>query len=153
MGRHLRYLLPLITLLVSAALLQIASAQTPMQIIGSGGKTWPVAVSGLKNLGGDDQQAISSKFDRILSTDLVLSGYYTLVDPHTFIEDPQKSGYELGQFNLDDWKSIHADFVVKGAVQVSGNKVQLTVRLFDVYQQRVVMGKTFGGDESEVPRM
>jgi len=124
-----------------------------MVIPGAGGQTWPVAVSGLKNLGGDEQQAISSKFDRILSTDLVLSGYYTLVDPHTFIEDPQKSGYEIGQFNLDDWKSIHAEFVVKGAVQISGNKVQLTARLFDVYGQRSVMGKTFGGDEGEVARM
>jgi TolB protein len=124
-----------------------------MVITGPSGQTWPVAVSGLKNLGGDDQQAISSKFDRILSTDLVLSGYYTLVDPHTFIEDPQKSGYELGQFNLDDWKSIHAQFVVKGAVQASGNKVQLTARLFDVYGQRAVMGKTFDGDPTEVARM
>ena len=54
----------------------------------------------------------------------MLSGYYTLVDPHTFIEDPQKSGYELGQFNFDDWKSIRAEFLVKGSVQVSGGKVQ-----------------------------
>jgi len=82
-----------------------------------------------------------------------LSGYYTLVDPHTFIEDPQKSGYELGQFNFDDWKSIRAEFVVKGAAQVSGGKVQIIVRLFDVYQQRAVTGKTFGGDVNEVPRM
>ena len=66
----------------------------------------------------------------------MLSGYYTLVDPHTFIEDPQKSGYELGQFNFDDWKSIRAEFLVKGSVQVSGGKVQITARLFDVYQQR-----------------
>ena len=132
---------------------RIAAAQVHMDITGAGGRTWPVAVSGLKNLGGDESQAVSSKFDRILSRDLMLSGYYTLVDPHTFIEDPQKSGYELGQFNLDDWKSIRAEFLVKGAVQVSGGKVQLTARLFDVYQQRAVMGKTFTGDGAEVPRM
>ncbi len=124
-----------------------------MDITGAGGQTWPVAVSGLKNLGGDDNLAISSHFDRTLSRDLLLSGYYTLVDPQTFIEDPQKSGYELGQFNFDDWKSIRAAFVVKGAVRVTEGKVQLTARLFDVYQQRAVMGKTFNGEPSEVPRM
>jgi TolB protein len=138
---------------VSLSLAGNAAAQTHMIIQGATGQTWPVAVSGLKNLGGDDDQAISSKFDRILSRDLMLSGYYTLVDPHTFIEDPQKSGYELGQFNFDDWKSIRAEFVVKGAVQVSGGKVQLTARLFDVYGQRSVMGKTFNGDAIEVPRI
>jgi TolB protein len=130
-----------------------ADAQVRMPIYGTGAQTWPVAVSGLKNLGGDDDGAVSSNFDRVLSRDLMLSGYYTLVDPHTFIEDPQKSGYELGQFNLDDWKSIHAEFVVKGAVQISGGKVQLTARLFDVYGQRAIMGKTFGGEPNEVPRM
>jgi TolB protein len=129
------------------------AAPTTMTIIGAGAQTWPVAVSGLKNLGGDDDGAASSTFDRVLSRDLMLSGYYTLVDPHTFIEDPQKSGYELGQFNLDDWKSIRAEFVVKGAVQINGGKVQLTARLFDVYQQRGIMGKTFRGDLNEVPRM
>ena len=135
MRRLLSSLLPAIALFIILALADNAAAQTPMIISGVGGRTWPVAVSGLKNLGGDDGQAISSLFDRILSRDLMLSGYYTLVDPHTFIEDPQKSGYELGQFNLDDWKSIRAEFVVKGAVQVSGGKVQLTARLFDVYQR------------------
>ena len=153
MRRLLPYLILAIALLVSFALPRTGAAQTRMLIQGAGGQTWPVAVSGLKNLGGDDQQAASSTFDRTLSTDLVLSGYYTLVDPHSFIEDPQKSGYELGQFNLDDWKSIHAEFVVKGAVQISGNKVQLTARLFDVYGARSVMGKTFNGDTNEVPRM
>ncbi len=83
----------------------------------------------------------------------MLSGYYTLVDPHTFIEDPQNSGFEIGQFNFDDWKSIRAEFLVKGSVKVAGGKVQLTARLFDVYQQRAIMGKTFNGDPSEVPRM
>src|ERR1700730_2943761 len=130
-----------------------AMAQVKMTIQGAGGKTWPIAVSGLKNLGGDDQQAASSKFDRILMRDLELSGYYTIVDPHTYIEDPQKSGYDIGQFNFADWSSIRAEFLVKGAIQINGGKVQLTAMLFDVYQQRRLTGKTFNGDAAEVPRM
>jgi TolB protein len=139
--------------LIFAVWPQAADAQIRMPIVGAGGVTWPVAVSGLKNLGGDESQVISSNFDRVLSRDLTLSGYYTLVDPHSFIEDPQKSGYELGQFNFDDWKSIRAEFLVKGSVQISGRKVNLTARLFDVYQQRSIMGRTFSGDAKEVPRM
>lgn len=143
----------LVIALIFAIWLRISAAQVHMDITGAGGRTWPVAVSGLKNLGGDDDFATSSRFDRILSRDLTLSGYYTLVDPHTFIEDPQKSGYEIGQFNFDDWKTIRAEFLVKGAVQIGGGKVQLTARLFDVYQQRAIMGKTFTGEPAEVPRM
>ncbi len=153
MRRRLSSLLPSFVFLVGLALAGNAAAQVHIDITGVGARTWPVAVSGLKNLGGDDGQTISSQFDRIVARDLMLSGYYTLVDPHTFIEDPQKSGFDLGQFNFDDWKSIRADLVVKGSVQVSGGKVQLTARLFDVYQQRAIVGKTFSGDPAEVPRM
>jgi TolB protein len=153
MRRLFSSVLPAIAFTAILSLAGSAAAQLIMPIIGGKAQAWPVAVAGLKNLGGDDSQAISSQFDRILSRDLMLSGYYTLVDPHTFIEDPQKSGYELGQFNFDDWKSIRAAFLVKGSVQVSGGKVQLTARLFDVYQQRSMMGKTFNGEPEEVPRM
>ncbi len=153
MRRLLSSLLRAITFFAVLSIAVDVAAQVHIDISGAKRQAWPVAVSGLKNLGGDDRQAVSSQFDRILSRDLVLSGYYTLVDPHTFIEDPQKSGYELGQFNFDDWKSIRADYLVKGSVQVSGGKVQITARLFDVYGQRSVMGKTFNGDAVEVPRM
>jgi TolB protein len=153
MRRLLSSLRPAIISFVVLSLAGSAAAQTRMTITGASAQTWPIAVSGLKNLAGDDSQSISSQFDRTLSRDLMLSGYYTLVDPHTFIEDPQKSGYQLGQFNFDDWKSIRAEFLVKGSVQVSGGKVQITARLFDVYQQRSMMGKTFNGDPDEVRRM
>lgn len=146
-------ILPAILFLLVGFLPASGAAQTQMYITGQGGKTWSIAISGLKNLAGDEQQAQSSKFGRILSRDLVLSGYYTIVDPHTFIEDPQKSGVDLGQFNFQDWASIRAEFLVKGSVQVSGGNVQLTAFLFDVYGQKRVMGKSFTGDPSEVPRM
>ncbi len=130
-----------------------AAAQVHMNITGAGGQTWQIAVSGLKNLGGDDSQTLSAKFDQVLSRDLQLSGYFTMVDAHTFMEDPQKSGYDLGQFNFADWSSIRAELLVKGAIQISGDKVQLTAMLFDVYQQRRLMGKTYNGSSVEVPRM
>lgn len=141
--------------LSAAAQLPGPSGRGPItfNIVGAGGKVWPIAVSGLKNGAGDDSHAISSRFDDTLSRDLELSGYYRIIDPHTYIEDPQKSGYDLGQFNFADWSSINAAFLVKGVVKDSGNQVQLTAMLFDVYQQRRVMGKSFTGSPGEVPRM
>lgn len=130
-----------------------ADAQIKFEISGTSGQVSPIAVSPLKNLGGDDQHQISDAFARTLSRDLELSGYFRIVDPHTYIEDAQKSGYDLGQFNFADWSSINAALLVKGGAQESNGKVQLTAMLFDVYQQRRMMGKTFNGDPAEVPRM
>jgi TolB protein len=124
-----------------------------MPITGPGGQLSTMAVSGLKNLGGDDDHRAGSAFVGTLRRDLQLSGYFRIIDPHAYIEDPQTSGFELGQFNFADWRSINADFVVKGSVNVSGAGVKLTAYLYDVAQQRRMMGKNFSGDAGDVPRM
>jgi TolB protein len=124
-----------------------------MRIEGPGSQLSAVAVSGLKNLGGDDNHQVGSAFVVTLRRDLELSGYFRIIDPHAYIEDPQTSGFELGQFNFADWRSINADFVIKGSVAVSGSGVKLTAYLYDVAQQRRMMGKNFTGDAADVPRM
>ena len=124
-----------------------------MPIVGPGGQLSPIAVSGLKNLGGDDDHRVGSAFVGTLRRDLELSGFFRLLDPHAYIEDPQQSGFELGQFNFADWRSINADFLVKGSVNASGGGVKLTAYLYDVAGQRRMMGKNFSGDAGDVPRM
>jgi TolB protein len=124
-----------------------------MPITGPGGQLSPIAVSGLKNLGGDDDHRIANAFVGTLRRDLELSGYFRLLDPHAYIEDPQSSGFELGQFNFADWRSINADFLVKGSVNASGGDVKLTAYLYDVAGQRRMMGKSYSGGAGDVPRM
>ncbi len=124
-----------------------------MYIQGPGSQLSAISISGLKDLGGDSDHSLSSEFVGTLRRDLELSGYFRIIDPHAYIEDPQTSGYQLGQFNFADWRSINSDFLVKGAVKVDGGNVQLTALLFDVAQQRRMMGKEFTGSASDVPRM
>jgi TolB protein len=122
-------------------------------IAGPGSQLSTIAVSGLKDLGGDDDHRVGSTFVGTLRRDLELSGYFRIIDPHAYIEDPQSSGFELGQFNFADWRSINADFVVKGSVSAGGAGVKLTAFLYDVAQQRRMMGKNYSGDAGDVARM
>ncbi len=125
-----------------------------MTIEGPGSQLSTIAVSGLKNLGGDDDHRTSSDFVNTLRRDLDLSGYFRNIDPHAFIEDPQTSGFELGQFNFADWRSINSDFVVKGSItQEDGGSIKLTAYLYDVAQQRRMMGKNYTGAPGDVRRI
>jgi len=130
-----------------------ARAQIKMEIVGPGSKLSVLAVSPLHDLGGDDEHTLSSEFVDILSRDLKLSGYFRIIDPRSYIEDAQASGYQLGKFNFADWTSLNAEFLVKGAIQVDGSKVSLEAYLFDVAQQRQDTGKRFRGDRHDVARM
>ncbi len=131
----------------------LARAQIPMEIVGPGSKLSAIAVSPLRNLGGDDEHTLSSEFIDILSRDLRLSGYFRIIDPHSYIEDAQASGFQLGQFNFADWTSLNAEFLVKGGLTVNGDAVALEAYLFDVAQQRQDTGKRFHGDRRDLARM
>ncbi|MGH8011088.1 MAG: DPP IV N-terminal domain-containing protein [Candidatus Binataceae bacterium] len=152
----LALLLTLLTSLPGLAWAQannINNGPLRMQITGPGSRRIPIALPQLKNLDGDDNQKLSSHFVDILQRDLKLSSYFSVIDPHAYIENSQTSGYDLGQFNFGDWSSINAEFLVKGAVSRKGNNVTLKALLFDVANQRRVMGKQFTGDPHDVGEM
>ena len=142
-----------LALATGRAAAQGAAPTITMRIAGPGSQLSTIAVSGLKSLGGDDDHRVGNAFVSTLRRDLELSGYFRIIDPHAYIEDPQTSGFELGQFNFADWRSINADFVVKGSTNVGGDGVKLTAYLYDVAQQRRMMGKNYSGDAGDVPRM
>ena len=141
----------LMVLILIACGLSTSAWAITMRIVGPE-QLSPIAVSGLKNLGGVDDR-LSTAFTEILQRDLKLSGYFRIIDPQTYIEDPQKSGYDLGQFNFGDWSSINVEFLVKGAIKRDGPNVSLEVMLFDVPQQRRMMGKKFSGVPHDVGEM
>ena len=123
----------------------------PIRIVGAE-RVSPIAVADLKNLAGDDDHRVASVFTATLVRDLKLSGYFNVIDPHAYIEDSQSSGYDVGSFNFADWSSLNAEFLVKGAV-TRGAKLSLEVMLFDVGQQRRMMGRKYVGSPHEVGEM
>ncbi len=132
-----------------------AHAVVTGQIFGPGSQTFPIAVAPLKNLGGDADGALGTQFARVLSRDLDLSGYFKLVDPRTFIEDPQSSGLTPDTIDFVGWASIGAQELVKGSVVVEGDRVTIETRLFDVAARRDVpeVGRRVSGGRADVPRI
>lgn len=141
----------MLTLVASAS--RAPAQPIKMSIVGPGSTLAPIAISELKNLGGDDKQTVSERFVRVVRRDLELSGFFRLIPPKAYIEDAQNSGYDLGQFNFADWTSINADFLVKGAVKVNGGQLSLEALLFDVAQQRRMFGTRFSGGPGDVAQM
>jgi TolB protein len=144
-----------------AALAAALSSATPAravvtgQIFGPGSESFPIAVMPLKNLGGDTGGALGTRFAQVLSRDLELSGYFRLLDPKTFIEDPQTSGITASEIDFVGWASLGAQALVKGGVTTSGDTATVEVRLFDVPGRQDVpqASRRYSGPRSELPRM
>jgi TolB protein len=132
-----------------------AGAVVTGSIYGPGSEAFPIAIMPPKNQGGDAGGALAARFASILSRDLELSGYFRLVDPRTFIEDPQASGISAAEIDFVGWAALGAQALVKGAISDAGETVTLEVRLFDVpgRQEVAQVGRRFSGPRGDLPRM
>src|SRR5262245_19185578 len=133
-----------IFLIVCVALLQpwIAQAQFKGEITGAGGQKFPIAVSPLKNIGGNTSEAarLSTGIADAMVHDLELSGWFRVLDRSAYIENAQSSGISLGTFDFKDWATIGAEGLVKGGFSVQGEDITVELRLFDVYQNKERIG-------------
>ena len=132
-----------------------AAAVVTGQIFGPGSESFPIAVVPLKNLGGDTGGELGARFAQALSRDLDLSGYFRLLDPKTFIENPQTSGITAGEIDFVGWAALGAQALVKGGVTTSGDTVTVEVRLFDVPGRHDVAqaSRRYSGPRADLPRM
>jgi TolB protein len=144
-----------LTLAVLVASVQGAGAVVTGSIFGPGSQSFPIAVTELKNLGGDQGSALGQRFAAVLSRDLDLSGYFRLVDPKTFVEDAQTAGLTAGEIDFVGWATIGAQAVVKGGITVSGDTITVEFRLFDVPGRSEVaqVAKRYSGVKADLPRM
>jgi len=140
--------------LVLLAAVPRAGAVVTGAIFGPGSESFPIAVVPLKDLGGDGGGALGTRFAKVLSRDLELSGYFRLLDPKTFIEGPQ-SGITASEVDFVGWAALGAQALVKGSVTAGGETLTVEVRLFDVPGRQEVpqVGRRFTGPAADLPRM
>ena len=146
-------------MLCSAVLMVLAArgahAVVTGTIVGPGSESFPIAVVPPKDLGGDPGGALGARFAKALTRDLDLSGYFKLIDPKTFVENPETSGITAGEIDFVGWAAIGAQALVKGGISAAGNGITLEVRLFDVPGRKDVpqASKRFSGGRDDVGRM
>jgi len=133
----------------------LAAAVVTGQIFGPGSQSFAIAVVPLKDQGGDTGGTLGQRFAQVLSRDLDLSGYFRLLDPKTFVENPQTSGITAGEIDFVGWATLGAQALVKGGITTSGDMVTVEVRLFDVPGRHDVpqASRRYSGPRGDLPRM
>src|SRR5690606_13652126 len=95
---------------------------------------------------------------KVISNDLLVSGFFTFIKPEAFLEDPSKVGLRPapgapGGFKFESWKTIGTEFLVRGGYRVNGNNLSLEIYLYHVPQARQVLGKTYEGSLATVRKI
>jgi TolB protein len=114
----------------------------------------PIAVPWFKALTGNaaEKQAARDVAD-MLSETLVFTGYFKLLDRGAFLIDPDNPNILTPQIQFRNWTGIGAELLITGQITLTGNVTQMELRLFDVFKERLVVGKRYKGWVEDQRRM
>ena len=115
---------------------------------------FPIAIVKFKNLDGKkDIFNISRKVAEIISRDLEFTGLFKILDPESFLENPEASGITANEINFPNWAAIGAQGLVKGGFSQKGKQIIIEARLFDVQQGRFLTGRRYIGNREALRRI
>ncbi|MDR2412071.1 MAG: Tol-Pal system beta propeller repeat protein TolB [Holosporales bacterium] len=78
---------------------------------------------------------LSADIVNVVTHDLENSGLFTLVDPKAYIQS--FSSFEAKP-RFDDWSIIRAQILVHGAVTRSGDKIEVSFKVYDIVTQKIL---------------
>jgi TolB protein len=89
---------------------------------------------------------VSDGLPKRLRDNLDMTGLFIPLDKRTFLETNARAGLGQGvDILFTEWLAIGSEFVVKGAYSTSGNTLTLELRLYDVVEGRMLLGKRYNG--------
>lgn len=134
-----------LSLLISLA----AHAQTEIRI--SNPKAgFPIAIPKACDTGG--ASPYDARIPETLRKDLDLSGFFSVLPENSYVETAGKCNLPNG-VQFSDWSVIGADVLIKGNVTSVGGSVRAELYLFDVQQQKAVLGKRYESDSRDFSRI
>ncbi len=80
-----------------------------------------------------------------LSSMLDYTGFFKILDRGSFLYDPRTSGITAAELNFANWKTVGAELLITGGVQVAGSELVLEMRLYDTFKGSLILGKRYRG--------
>ena len=108
---------------------------------GEGIRKTPVAVPLFVNLGTTkDRDNLGKKMADLLGDDIDLTGFLETRPRTVYLEDPSTAGINEGEFDYDAWRLIKVVYLFKVGFDISGSRIKLTCKMYNVGQQSLMMG-------------
>lgn len=101
---------------------------------------------------GEGEPELAAKLPAVLSNDLDLSGYFSPMDKAAFLENKEE-GISLDSIRFKNWSVIGTELLLKGGYACVGRRLEVEVRLYDVFWGREILGKRALGEVSQYRRI
>ena len=93
---------------------------------------------------------VGKNISTVISDNLERSGLFLPIDKRSFIQDNQSLSNKP---RFEDWKLIKAQHLVSGKISSNNGKISVEFRLYDVFQQKQIVGKKYETNEKNWRRV
>jgi TolB protein len=97
----------------------------------------------MSNTAAEDTAA--KQMTAILEQALLFTGYFKLLDRGAFLIDPERYGIVAPNIKFKNWTSIGAELLITGGLLVKDDALEIELRLYDTFKQKLVVGKRYKG--------
>ncbi len=105
-----------------------------------------VAVTDFKNISKRGQhQNIASNIAHIIRHDLSVIGYFSVVDPLLYLENPQYAPISANKIDFADWSILNAQYLINGTYKIKNGKIQISANFISVYSRKLLLTEIFKG--------
>ena len=106
----------------------------------------PVAIPAFQISGNSpEEKALAKEAATLLQETLAFTGYFRIVSPEAFLEEPSKTGISKENIHFNSWRSTGAELLVTGKLTASGQSIIGDFYLYDIYRQKSLFGVRFRG--------
>lgn len=100
-------------------------------------------------------KSIGSDLFNVITNDLTVSSYFQFIPQSAYVEDTAKTGLkpapgEANGFKFQNWSSIGAEFLIRGAYTIAKSEITLEIYLYHVSKAELIFGKKYVGNTSAI---
>ncbi len=142
-----RIVFAFIAIMIVATVAFEAQARIYIPIDQPADQKFPIAVAHLTKEKGSGKAA--KEIPAIIRNDLKLSGYFLVIPPERFKKAAAHEGASESSINFAYWKSINAQALIKGTVGREHGKDVITLKLYDPFIGKMLIGKKYKGGKKQ----
>jgi TolB protein len=106
----------------------------------------PTAIPRFKNISGNLKgRDLSVELAESMSKTLEFTGYFEMLDRGAFLADPNHPRISATDINFRNWTVIGSELLVTGGVAADEANMVLELRMFDTFQEKLIIGKRYKG--------
>lgn len=152
--KRLLSILTLLSMLLSASLAVGATDTTFIDISNPFLRKIPLAVPLFKNTAGvGPADALAASSADMMAEALTFTGFFKLIDRGAFLEDPRTTGLVGPKIGFRNWTAVGADLLITGGLSLNGDLMEMELRLFDTFKEKLLVGKKYKGFQRDQRRM